>query len=179
MMARRAKTDGLLPISTGAIEALRGAAARKSTWLRAQRDPAAFLSKLDLALPDDVDLQLYDLVIPEGGLVAHGEDVARPLGGGAGLPSPRPVPPGLERWWEATHMGCPFGTYPSKTTRDETVCLRWGVVLSGKEWIPDSPGSASGHFGYTQSYSVCLLSLTRSVEVIVCLPLYATLEAQP
>lgn len=177
-MARKTQAAGS-PISEAAVTALRDAATRKAAWSRAKRDPVGYLRKLDIALPDGVGLDLYDMVIPEGGLVAHGGDVAYPLGGGTDLPSPRPVPASLERWWEASHGGCPFGTYPSTTTRDETVCLRWGFSYGGRDWVPDREGSASGHFELTGVHSYCLLSRTEQVTVVVCLPLNASIEARP
>ena len=163
-----------LPITTQAVEVLRQAAAKRTTWRQAQSDPKAFLRKRNLSIPADVSITLSDLDIPRSGLVVHSSDIERPKGddnADSGNSTLRQTNPASRIWWESMYMGCPIGTYPHKTVRKESICVKKGIVKSGFEWIPDNPGSRQGHFEYTKIDVVCLQSLEIELEVIDCLPL--------
>ena len=80
------------------------------------------------------------------------------------------VPLGLQSWWQGSHQGCPFGTVPFTTTKKVTVCELWGLAAEGREWVQDVPGTAFGHWVYTNVHGVCLASHEVEVEVTECLP---------
>jgi len=174
-MKAQSNSRNPLPIPPEGIAILRTAATNKHAWRQAQKDPIAYLKKRRVAVPGDVSVSLRELVIPPTGLVANANDVERPLGDPTDPPivsSPVRPNPGLERWWESTHMGCPLGTYPHTTRRYEAVCIKQGVVHSQVEWIPDSDESPNvGRFGFRDSWVVCLQTILVPLDVIECVPL--------
>lgn len=159
-------------LSKEALRVLRRAAASPATWRSAQRDPRGFLRKRGISLEEGVSLSLCDLMVPKSGLVIHATELEHPSQDEAERPArPTTVAPSpWEHWWRSTHLGCPIGTYPFKTVRKQQVCVKQGILLSGLEWVPDSEGSPSGHFEYTNKQVICLQSVVRWIEVIECVP---------
>jgi len=131
------------------------------------RNPRAFLARRGIELADDVELRIYE----RKGRVS-GEEVAEPLHTKELVEYARAldVPLGLQSWWQGSHQGCPFGTVPFTTTKKVTVCELWGLAAEGREWVQDVPGTAFGHWVYTNVHGVCLASHEVEVEVTECLP---------
>jgi hypothetical protein len=159
--------------SAEAVEILRRAYANPQTRDRTLSEPKEVLARHGIALADDVELRLYERTSAHrGGAHPTHDDANEPmvetkLVRAEGIAQ---VPLGLDAWWRATHMGCPFGTWPHKTKKKVTECHLWGVAASGKEWVPDIEGSPYGHWEYTNVHTVCILSSEVEVEVIECLP---------
>ncbi len=165
-------------LSSRAAEVLRQACASANTRRQVLRDPKAFLAKRGVPLADGVELHLYEAAAGAG--ARRGGGIARPQDGTVEahfgrLRAIEDIPPGLESWWESTHEGCPFWTYPYKTKKKKSVCDVWGLAVSGLEWVPVAEGSPYGHWEYGNVQSVCLLSHDIEVEVTECLPRFTVL----
>lgn len=162
----------LPPLSAEAISVLRRAATNTRTWQAAQRDPKAFLRERGVLLPDDLHLELYELKVPPSGLtVLAGDLKSAPSDDARASTQFMTTSSGRDAWWASTHEGCPLGTYPFKTTRQEWVCLRKGRASTGvAEWVPGPNGNHDGHFE-RQTIDVCLQSEVRTVQVTDCSPL--------
>lgn len=173
---QRDTPDGSEILNAEAIEILRRACQKKSSLRAALRDPRAFLAKNGIELAANVELRLYELRdLPEGS-GKHGlPEVAEPMLGDVldKYVSQLHVSPGLESYWEDTHEGCPFGTYPYKMKKKVMVCDVWGVFAGSREWVQDVANSSLGHWDFPNAQSVCLLSHEMEVEVTECLPRYS------
>ncbi len=152
-----------------AIEILRKGYADVKTRRAVVRDPKGYLAKRGASLGDAVEVRVYERAggdrKPRAGAPADHE-LALPNSAQAQVFAQ--VPPGLERWWESTHAGCPFGTYPYEATTWTEECVSWGLVATGRDWVPVSEGTPFGHWQLTGVQYFCLLKLKK--WTVTCLP---------
>src|SRR5205823_1076807 len=98
------------------------------------RDPLKLLHGRGVELPEGVELHVY---IPARRRRRGGDDRPQdgPLEAHFGDIPIAPLPPAVERWWESTHEGCPYPTYPYRTKKVVEVCDMWALAVSGLEWV--------------------------------------------
>jgi len=154
-----------------AVEVLRRACKNSKTRSSTMRDPRALLEKNGIKLADDVEVRIYQR--ETGSKKKHDAPdmtdamLARDFNGPV---ANRIITQAFDAWWRANHGGCPFPTSPYTTTKRVLVCDVWGIAAGSKEWVQDVPGTAFGHWQYTDVHSVCFLSHWEEKTVTECLP---------
>ncbi|HEV8655691.1 MAG TPA: hypothetical protein VGR85_09300 [Candidatus Limnocylindria bacterium] len=168
LMAKQSTISGS---TSQAIDILRKAYANAKTRGAVVRDPKGYLAKHGAALGDEVEVRIYERAgggrKPRAGAPAE-HDLDVPVF--AEIQNIWQVPSGLQRWWESTHEGCPFGTYPYKTTTWTEECVSWGLFATGKDWVSAAEGTPFGHWELTGVTPFCLLSVKKATVTTTCLP---------
>jgi hypothetical protein len=168
-----ARQNAAAVLTGDVVEILRRAYVDVEMRDQALSAPKEVLTRHGIALPDDVELRLYERASIHGGHPYPKQDVAGDLmiettlvraKGIAGVSA------GLDQWWRDTHMGCPFGTWPYITKQKVKICDAWVVAATGREWVSDIEGTQFGHWEYTDRDVVCVMEHDEEVEVIECLP---------
>src|SRR5215217_6705778 len=164
-------------LTSEAIDLLSRTCQNPNTRATVIQDPKGFLAKNGIEIDESVELRLYEHVPTPRRDTESNEQIFETQFRRFAMTEE--LPPGIVEIWPGSHMGCPFPTYPYKTTKKETVCDVWVIAASGREWIPDSEGSPYGHFEYTNFHEVCIVSHEVEVEVIECLSRIILTRNQP
>ncbi|MBS0155115.1 MAG: hypothetical protein JSS38_11005 [Nitrospira sp.] len=154
------KSGGTVDIPDEIMEELRKAAQDDKLWQAAMRNTNQYLMERHLKIPSHITLNLYDAGWDTKAPAIHSSEFDTDPSS-SNCNTLRNLLPGRE---------CPPGYRLIKTVKKIKQCVKYGIAVTGKEWIPTVEGTPWGHFEF-ETVTKCLLEIETEVTFTACLPL--------